>query len=83
VKKIMRVRKWPSIEELRENREENSLSTLAIATTVALRADRFTQIVKNMYRVLPTRGIEGRYVHFMDKNTENFFRSRMEHTCKS
>lgn len=42
--------------------------------------DRFTQMVKNTYRVLLTRGMKGCYVHFMDKNTENFFRSRMEHT---
>jgi hypothetical protein len=41
--------------------------------------DRFTQMVKNTYRVLLTRGMKGCYVHFMDKNTENFFRSRMEH----
>jgi hypothetical protein len=30
--------------------------------------------------VLLTRGMKGCYVHFMDKNTENFFRSRMENT---
>jgi hypothetical protein len=40
--------------------------------------DRFTQMVKNTYRVLLTRGMKGCYVYFMDKNTENFFRSRTE-----
>lgn len=40
--------------------------------------DRFTQMVKNTYRVLLSRGMKGCYVHFVDKNTENFFRSRME-----
>jgi DUF2075 family protein len=45
--------------------------------------DRFTQMVKNTYRVLLTRGMKGCFVHFMDKNTENFFRSRMEHTGKA
>jgi DUF2075 family protein len=45
--------------------------------------DRFTQMVKNTYRVLLTRGMKGCYAHFMDKNTETFFRSRMEHTGKA
>jgi DUF2075 family protein len=47
-------------------------------TVVKRSGDRFTQMVKNTYRVLLTRGMRGCYVHFMDKNTENFFRSRME-----
>jgi DUF2075 family protein len=51
-------------------------------TVVKRSGDRFTQMVKNTYRVLLTRGIKGCYVHFMDRNTENFFRSRMEHTGK-
>jgi uncharacterized protein len=42
----------------------------------------FVQLVKNTYRVLLTRGMKGCYVHFMDKNTENFFRSRMERVEK-
>ena len=42
-------------------------------------SDRFAQMVKNTYRVLLTRGMKGCYVHFMDKNTENLFRGRMEH----
>jgi len=40
--------------------------------------ERFTDLVKNTYRVLLTRGMKGCYVHFMDKNTERFVRSRME-----
>ncbi len=40
--------------------------------------DRFTDLVKNTYRVLLSRGMKGCYVHFMDKETEHFFRSRME-----
>jgi DUF2075 family protein len=39
---------------------------------------RFVQMVKNTYRVLLTRGMKGCYVTFLDKNTEHFFRSRME-----
>ncbi len=40
--------------------------------------DQFMRMVKNSYRVLLTRGMKGCYVHFMDKDTENFFRSRLE-----
>jgi DUF2075 family protein len=38
----------------------------------------FADLVKNTYRVLLSRGMKGCYVHFMDENTKNFFRSRME-----
>ena len=38
----------------------------------------FTELVKNTYRVLLSRGLKGCYVHFMDKDTERFVRSRME-----
>jgi hypothetical protein len=40
--------------------------------------DQFTDLVKNTYRVLLSRGIKGCYVFFMDKDTERFFKSRME-----
>jgi hypothetical protein len=40
--------------------------------------DRFIDLVKNTYRVLLSRGMKGCYVYFMDKDTERFFRSRME-----
>lgn len=40
--------------------------------------DKFVDLVKNTYRVLLSRGMKGCYVHFMDKQTERFFRSRME-----
>jgi hypothetical protein len=56
--------------------------TKSYDTVVKRSGDRFTQMVKNTYRVLLTRGMKGCYVHFMDKNTENFFRSRMERTGK-
>jgi DUF2075 family protein len=42
------------------------------------RSADFLKLVKNTYRVLLTRGMKGCYVYFMDKPTENFFRSRME-----
>ena len=40
--------------------------------------EAFTALVKNTYRVLLSRGIKGCYVHFMDMETERFFRSRMD-----
>lgn len=38
----------------------------------------FVDLVKNTYRVLLSRGMKGCYVYFMDKDTERFFKSRME-----
>ena len=47
--------------------------------TVVKRAKgQFIDLVKNTYRVLLSRGMKGCYVHFMDKDTERFFKSRME-----
>jgi len=46
--------------------------------TVKRGKDRFTEFLKNTYRVLLSRGLKGCYVHFMDKDTERFVRSRME-----
>jgi DUF2075 family protein len=40
--------------------------------------DKFVDLVKNTYRVLLSRGIKGCYVHFMDRDTERFVRTRME-----
>jgi DUF2075 family protein len=51
--------------------------------TVKRGKDRFTEFVKNTYRVLLSRGLKGCYVHFMDKDTERFVRSRMEGTRRS
>lgn len=57
--------------------------TKSCDTVVKRSGDRFTQMVQNTYRVLLTRGMKGCYVHFMDKNTENFFRSRIENTSRA
>jgi hypothetical protein len=46
--------------------------------TVRSSKDRFVDLVRNTYRVLLSRGMKGCYVHFMDKETERFFRSRTE-----
>ena len=42
--------------------------------------DKFINLVKNTYRVLLSRGLKGCYVYFMDKDTERFFKSRMEYS---
>jgi hypothetical protein len=47
-------------------------------TVVRRSKDKFIDLVKNTYRVLLSRGLMGCYVYFMDKNTERFFKSRME-----
>lgn len=46
--------------------------------TVRSAKSSFTDFVKNAYRVLLSRGMEGCYVYFMDKDTERFFKSRMD-----
>ncbi len=38
----------------------------------------FVDLVKNSYRVLLSRGLKGCFVHFMDKETEMFVKSRIE-----
>lgn len=47
-------------------------------TVVKGSKDKFTELIKNSYRVLLTRGLKGCYVYFMDKDTERFVKSRME-----
>jgi hypothetical protein len=47
-------------------------------TIVKRSEEKFLQLVKHTYRVLLTRGMKGCYVCFTNKNTERFFRSRME-----
>lgn len=39
---------------------------------------KLTEHLKNVYRVLMSRAHKGVYVYFMDKDTEEFFRSRVE-----
>jgi DUF2075 family protein/phage repressor protein C with HTH and peptisase S24 domain len=41
-------------------------------------ADKFIDLVKHTYRVLLSRGMKGCYVYFMNKDTERFFKSRIE-----
>lgn len=39
--------------------------------------DHFIKFVKNVYRVLLTRGMKGCYVYFMDEDTRRFFEERI------
>lgn len=40
--------------------------------------ERFTELVKNTYRVLLSRGLKGCYVHFTDESTRTFVESRID-----
>lgn len=40
--------------------------------------DRFTELIKQTYRVLLTRGMKGCYVYFEDQATRAFFESRVD-----
>lgn len=43
----------------------------------ALSDEEFMDYVKNVYRVLLSRGMKGCYVHFVDKGTKQFFQQRI------
>jgi len=40
--------------------------------------EEFLSLIRHTYRVLLTRGMKGCYVYFADKDTERFFKSRIE-----
>jgi hypothetical protein len=40
--------------------------------------EKFTELVKNTYRVLLSRGLRGCYVHFLDEQTRDFVMSRID-----
>lgn len=56
-----------------EGHKENSSDSV-----VRNSKEKFTDLVKNVYRVLLSRAMKGCYVYFCDKETEKFFKSRME-----
>jgi DUF2075 family protein len=67
--------------DLKYNRETDSLcGDMAATKDPTLRKDpaNFETYMKNVYRVLLTRGMKGCYVYFTDKETEEYFRERME-----
>ena len=41
--------------------------------------EKLNQFVRNIYKVLMTRGIKGCYVYFVDKDVENFVKNRLEY----
>lgn len=43
--------------------------------------ETFTELVKNAYRVLLSRGLKGCYVHFRDEATRDFVESRIDWTA--
>ncbi|MEW6536434.1 MAG: DUF2075 domain-containing protein [Candidatus Auribacterota bacterium] len=47
-------------------------------TVVKRSKSKFVDLVKNTYRVLLSRGMKGCYVCFINKDTERFFKSRIE-----
>lgn len=63
------------------NSEKDKLEGNVSATAdVMLRRNKenFEKHVKNIYRVLFSRGMKGCYVYFVNKDVENYFRNRME-----
>ena len=62
------------------DRENDNLSSNIEATrdpTLKRSKENFEEHMKNIYRTLLSRGMKGCYVYFVDKETEKFFRSRM------
>ena len=60
-------------EERWEGHRENSADP-----DVRKSKEQFTDLVRNTYRVLLSRGMKGCYVYFMDEDTENFFKSKIK-----
>ena len=52
--------------------------TKSADSVVKRSGEKFTDLVKNTYRVLLSRGMKGCYVYFINKDTERFFKSRIE-----
>jgi len=44
--------------------------------------DKLNKLVRNIYRILMTRGMKGCYVYFMDKELEKYVRLRLDRTKK-
>jgi SOS-response transcriptional repressor LexA len=40
--------------------------------------EKLNKLVRNIYKILMTRGMKGCYVYFTDKETEKYFKSRMK-----
>jgi len=64
---------WNKEKKDWEVRPENSYDKAAKSNN-----DKFITHLKNVYRVLLSRAHKGVYVHFMDKDTEEYFRSNIK-----
>ena len=60
-------------EQTWKGRPENSADNV-----VKRSKNNFTDLIKNTYRVLLSRGMKGCYIFFTDKDTERYFKSRIE-----
>lgn len=60
--------------------EDKLIGNIAAIADPTLRRSKydFDKHVKNIYRVLLTRGMKGCYVYFTNKETERYFRGRMD-----
>jgi hypothetical protein len=68
-------------KDLLYNFEESSwLGNTSVSHDQTVKRDKthFLSYIKNTYKILFTRGMKGCYVYFEDKETELFFKSRME-----
>jgi uncharacterized protein len=67
--------------DLKYKKETDSLyGDMSVTKDPTLKRDpaNFETYMKNIYRVLLTRGMKGCYVYFTDKETEEYFRRRIE-----
>jgi uncharacterized protein len=62
---------------LKENHKGNMIGTQRLNS---MTDQEYMKIVKNIYRVLLSRGMKGCYVYFMDKDTENFVKTRIRNS---
>lgn len=67
-------------DDLQYNNKDSLVGNIDATEDPTLRrnAQNFEMHVKNIYRTLLTRGMKGCYVYFTNKDTENYFRERME-----
>jgi DUF2075 family protein len=63
-----------------ENQEWIGIREKSADSVVKRSGEKLVDLLKNTYRVLLSRGMKGCYVYvyFVDKETEKFFRSRIE-----
>ena len=60
-----------------EDKKWKSVPDTSYDTQVKRDKPNLTRHLKNVYRILMSRAHKGVYVYFMDKSTENYFRSHL------